>query len=308
MGSLNPVTTMTAGPDLDLAAIGRSLVERLGGRWTGRGGLCLCPAHDDRSPSLSIRVGDYGLLYHCFAGCQTRDVLRALDHRALQTARNGPPPPRVIADRMSDRLADLWSEAVQVAGTPAAAYLRGRYLEPVRDGIRYHPRVPLGVGASLHFRPAILAAVQEGPNLLALHRTFLAPGGAGLALDLAAPRRMLGRPGRGAVRMGRVSTVLGIAEGLETALSAMVLLGIPVWAVLGNERLARLDIPLGLRRLLILADDDVAGRRAAAVAAVTHAAPGRQICRLWPGCGFNDWNDRLMAGGKGVGSRVRRAA
>ena len=35
---------------------------------TGRGWQAKCPAHDDRSPSLSIREGELGVLLHCFAG------------------------------------------------------------------------------------------------------------------------------------------------------------------------------------------------------------------------------------------------
>lgn len=37
-----------------------------------------CPAHDDSTASLSIKVGDDGkLLLKCFANCETRDVVRA---------------------------------------------------------------------------------------------------------------------------------------------------------------------------------------------------------------------------------------
>jgi putative DNA primase/helicase len=44
------------------------------GRWMAR-----CPAHDDRSPSLSISTGDGGrALIHCHAGCSVADVCRAL--------------------------------------------------------------------------------------------------------------------------------------------------------------------------------------------------------------------------------------
>jgi hypothetical protein len=45
------------------------------GRWIAR-----CPAHEDRSPSLSIREleTDGRLLLHCFSGCETGDVLAAL--------------------------------------------------------------------------------------------------------------------------------------------------------------------------------------------------------------------------------------
>ena len=35
-----------------------------------------CPAHDDRSPSLAIKECDDGrVLLHCFAGCETEEVL-----------------------------------------------------------------------------------------------------------------------------------------------------------------------------------------------------------------------------------------
>lgn len=41
--------------------------------------MAQCPAHDDRNPSLSIRESSDGtLLVHCFAGCQTADVVDAV--------------------------------------------------------------------------------------------------------------------------------------------------------------------------------------------------------------------------------------
>ena len=38
----------------------------------------ICPAHDDRSPSLAIKDDGGRLLLHCFSGCQTIDVLDAI--------------------------------------------------------------------------------------------------------------------------------------------------------------------------------------------------------------------------------------
>jgi hypothetical protein len=70
-------------------------VRRTGaGRWIAR-----CPAHDDRTPSLSIRELDDGrTLIHCFGGCSVADVLAAvgLDFDALF-------PERPIGDRKPER-------------------------------------------------------------------------------------------------------------------------------------------------------------------------------------------------------------
>ncbi len=58
-----------------------ALISRLDGvRETSPGKyLSRCPSHDDRSPSLAIRDGDDGrVLIHCFAGCETEDVLSAV--------------------------------------------------------------------------------------------------------------------------------------------------------------------------------------------------------------------------------------
>lgn len=49
--------------------------------WKVSGGqyLCRCPVHEDRRPSLGVRVARDGkLLVRCYAGCATVDVLAAL--------------------------------------------------------------------------------------------------------------------------------------------------------------------------------------------------------------------------------------
>ncbi len=61
--------------------IADSLLARLDGvKQTGAGRwLARCPAHNDRSPSLSIRETDDGtVLIHDFAGCDTEAVLSAV--------------------------------------------------------------------------------------------------------------------------------------------------------------------------------------------------------------------------------------
>ena len=276
--------------------------------------MCLCPAHADRNPSLSVRVGQTSLLFKCFAGCDTLDVLREIRRLCPEAIDTLAPPSSAKAHGTADRhlwfrtrARELWAQANAIAGTPAEAYLLKRALRPVTPSLRYHRQVPLGKAHELAFRPALLAAVHERGALVAVQRTFLDPDRARRARDLANPRRLLGRPGQGAVVLASATETLGLAEGIETALSAMTLLDVPVWAVLGSERLARVIIPTGVNRLLLLPDNDRAGRLGAIAALEAYAAEGRVIETLWPPDGFNDWNDVLRAGGKGV-SGLRRAA
>jgi hypothetical protein len=44
------------------------------GKWTA-----CCPAHDDKTPSLSLKDAGDRLLLHCFAGCSVHDICTAID-------------------------------------------------------------------------------------------------------------------------------------------------------------------------------------------------------------------------------------
>jgi hypothetical protein len=296
----------------ELEARGMALVRYLGGHWTGGRGMCRSPVHPDRSPSLSVRTGDSDLLFKCFAGCDTIDVLRAIS-RLGPVPSSGPAtgillPPTADEGWLRSRAADLWDEARRIADTPVERYLLNRAIGHYSPALRFHPRTPLGPRRHIVFRPAMLAAVQEGTRVIAVQRTFLDTVLARRAQDLRNPRRMLGRPSRGAVMLADATNVLGLAEGVETALSAMILLGIPVWAALGNERLGRVAVPPHVDRLILLPDNDRPGRRAEVIAREAHTMPGRTIETIWPWYGLNDWNDVLRREGERGGERTRQAA
>jgi CHC2-type zinc finger protein len=59
------------------------LVSRLDGvKRTGRGYITLCPAHADRSPSLSVCEAEEGrILLHCFASCSVEAICKAIGCR-----------------------------------------------------------------------------------------------------------------------------------------------------------------------------------------------------------------------------------
>jgi putative DNA primase/helicase len=270
---------------------GRGLVQRLGGRWGADGGMCRCPAHDDRTPSLSVRPGRSRLLFHCFAGCDSSDVLRALELGGLLQAgaAGAAVPARTARDRSAAALR-IWSEARSIRGTPAERYLAGRGLCADSPQLRYHARAPFGPERSVEYRPALIAAVRDETGLVAIQRTFIDNRESGVARGR---RCSLGRLGSGAVRLGGLSPVLGLAEGIETALSASALFHVPCWASLGGARFGSIALPATIERLLLFLDNDPAGRRSEALA--RSAFPRVKIEAFYPEASGADWNDVLRA-------------
>ena len=78
----------------------------------------------------------------------------------------------------------------------------------------------------------------EGTPVGGIHRTFLLEDGSGKA---PAGKKMLGSMADGAVRLFPIGADnhLGIAEGIETALAAQAIFGIPTWAALSADGLRR---------------------------------------------------------------------
>jgi putative DNA primase/helicase len=289
-----PVASVGGGRSIEEE--GRALVERLGGRWTPRGGLCRCPAHDDSHPSLSVRPGRSRLLLHCFAGCRASEILSVLQSCGILSpcAATSEVPSAFYhaASPLSEAALRLWDAGRGLAGTLAARYLAGRCLAPDSRELRFHPRVPHGPKPFTRLRPALVAAVRDAAGLVAVHRSFLDPRRPRLA-EIDEPKRALGPLGRGAVRLGGVAPLLGLAEGIETALSATALFGTPCWATLGTERFVHIELPAEVQVLRLFLDNDAGGRRGEALA--REAFSGRlKIEPFYPPREGEDWNDVLI--------------
>ncbi|MEC7930881.1 MAG: hypothetical protein VX218_01145, partial [Pseudomonadota bacterium] len=230
------------------------IVRQLGGKWQGDFAMCRCPAHTDGKASLSIRVGDRAVLFHCFAGCTADAIMAALRSGKILAPADHDPGQRQEGKADLNKLAvAVWRHADPFAGTLADRYLReGRSI--ISDGInaRFDPRCQCGAGAAKAFAPALIVPIEEDAGVIAIHRTFLTPDGRWKA-DMDEPKRMLGNPGVGAVRWGGIPRdgILRLAEGVEDAASVMNLLGPGhfVWPVLGIERYQAVAIPQSIHTI-----------------------------------------------------------
>lgn len=276
----------------------RQIVDSFGGRWSGRQGMCCCPAHDDRTPSLSVGLTSNAILLHCFAGCTSDDVLEGLKRHGIQPrdlfdGKGGPITRATKSFGPDANACRLWRETVPLADTLAERYLAKRSIPLRSSELRYLERTPLGRKPDVRFFPALIAAVRMDIGIVAIHRTFLDPVTASKA-DLSKPKRALGQLGTGAVRLSEpLNGRLGLAEGAESALSAQTLVGIPCWATLGNERFGIVSIPESVTELHLFVDNDKGGDLALKRGMAAYARAGRTIIPHKPDRPGDDWNDAL---------------
>ena len=111
-------------------------------------------------------------------------------------------------------------------------------------------------------------------------------------------RRGLGPTRRNAARLSHVpGPQLVVAEGVEDALAARELTGLPAWAALSAGNMGDLILPERIREVLILADRDVngTGQENAHKLAVRLRAEGRHAEVRRPTTG-KDPNDVLPLG------------
>jgi phage/plasmid primase-like uncharacterized protein len=109
------------------------------------------------------------------------------------------------------------------------------------------------------------------------------------------PRKIVSKHGNGPhVRLTPVAAMLGIAEGIETALAASRLFGIPTWSVLSTYGVETFEPPAEVNHLIIYADHDLngAGQKAAYALAARLAGTITVEVKI-PDKPGTDWNDVL---------------
>jgi putative DNA primase/helicase len=175
--------------------------------------------------------------------------------------------------KKTEKLRSVWSESKPLQeGDEVMRYLAGRGLSvsQLPDSIRLHPALPYFDGETFVGKfPAMMARIvgADGSGLT-LHRTYLQDGRK--APVVSAKKLMPGKEiSGGAIRLAPASRRLGIAEGIETALAASELFGLPVWSCISAHGIESFVPPEGVDMVVIFADNDATftGHRAAYAAA-----------------------------------------
>jgi len=155
----------------------------------------------------------------------------------------------------------IWMASKPLRGTIAEKYLqsRGLGMDAYPDVLRFHPSLSYPNGKRY---PALICRGDDVVGeLTAIWRIYLRDDGR--KADVPNCKLGLGPAGGGAVRIGGLGPKIGIAEGVESALSFWLMIDrkYPVWAALSTSGMIGFEVPLGVDHVQIAPDGDAPIKR-----------------------------------------------
>lgn len=239
-------------------------------------------------------AGPIDMVYHATGLTEARLFAEAarLAHMDLPAPK---PRPQEAKPDHSREISRLLEGCQPVAGSAAETYLRGRGLAlPATPDLLFHP--DLTDFDTKRGWAGMVALVRDGKGepTGGIHRTYLLDDGSAKAPP---GKKMLGPVAGGSVRLAALPDDgrIGVAEGIETALSAQAIFGVPTMAALSADGLRRWQWPPATTHVTIFADAGAAGMQAAATLAdqLNRAnIPSRIVAPLHG----DDFNDDLQHG------------
>lgn len=226
------------------------------------------------------------------------------------------PKPKIDPVIARKKLLDVWNASRPLSGTPAEAYLvhRGIWRENLPKSLRAHPGLPYYHEKNKKLEllgtfPCLLAPIVTRTNeVSSIHRIYLSQDGLNKAPVPDAKKMMSPAvaPQGAAIRLHNpYEGILGLAEGIETALAVHAITRLPMWACVSATLMELVDIPPAVHHVVIWADLDVSQRgiQAANKLAARLEAQGKtcEIClpfaEIPEGSKGVDWLDVLNTQG-----------
>lgn len=203
----------------------------------------------------------------------------------------------------ADLFINRFSKYQGLRGTQAERYLNSRGIFDIpKRGIRYAENIYDSKQGELSAIVAVAADMYG--RACYEHRTYISEGEKAKVGVVKKMGTITKTSGSVAVRLFDTGTALGIAEGIETALSAHGLYKMPVWASLNSSLLKRFKAPGDVETLFIFADNDKNGVGLAAAFEcgsknILSNNSVKKVVIRWP-AEDGDFNDVVMKGGISV--------
>jgi len=188
--------------------------------------------------------------------CDFADAVKAI-RKVIGSADISAPQPE--AKITPAALNKIYSESrFYSLGDPVDLYLRNRGLTVKYDKLRYHPNCWEPETKST--MPAMLATYQLADSTaITMHRTFLTRHGN--KANIENPKKLLPilKPMcGGAIRLFEPeNNMIGVAEGIETALAVKQLTNIPCWSTVSSVLMEKFEPPEGIKFVMIMGDRDI---------------------------------------------------
>lgn len=224
------------------------------------------------------------------------------------------------------RIREVWLRTRSIKQTAVHRYLhrRGLPLKTIQgaaQALRIHPGLKYFAGKTkecLGIFPCMVAPVTSPDGrILSIHRTYLTA--VGMKAPVPKSKKMMAyvEPLAGsAIRLFPAEETLGLAEGIETALSAHAGTGMPVWSCVSTAMLEAVELPDYVRHVVIWADLDrnEAGLNSAIKLRKRLLEEGRSVDIVFPQVELGedekgvDWNDVLdRFGQQGLFEQYKKA-
>jgi putative DNA primase/helicase len=224
-------------------------------------------------------------LIQCAKGWTFAETAEAIEKVIGKPAEQDPIPPKSRAER-------IWERAEK---SRVSHYLANRGLE-VPPTLRWERALPYfdTEGRKTGTYPAMIAPVVREGRLQTVHVTYIENG---VKAPVDPAKKLLGAATGGSAcpLYPMHGSKLGIAEGVETAIAAKMLFGVPTWAALNTSLLKNFRPPPTVEHLVIFADNDenLAGHAAAYHLAHSLIKQGLKVTIKMPD-EPGDWNDVLL--------------
>lgn len=248
--------------------------------------------------------GDGMKLLNLTQGKSFSDLCAEVDHLIGNNYRHISLPVNSTTAKQRQRVISKFSKLDELRGTTGADYLRQRGINRLpAEAIRFNDRQR---HAGQVYQALYSLATDDKGELCYLHQTLLDGdkkaniGDSAKRLKSLQEQSYLDHARSVAIRMFPVASTLGVAEGIETALSCYQVYGVNTWATINSTFMKKFRVPAGVKHLIVFADMDLhsaTGQAAAFECAHANLLAKNDLISVsvrW--CDVGDFNDLLMNG------------